>query len=77
MPSLPGIFQIGSYEMIVLQVLMLAGIMGLITAKAKGRSGLLWFILSVVTFGIGILVVLFMPALNKDGGSKEPPTSDS
>ena len=67
MPSLPGIFQIGSYEMIVLQVLMLAGIMGAITAKAKGRSGFVWFVLSVVTFGVGILVVLFMPAVAKAG----------
>ncbi len=65
MPSLPGIFQIGSYEMVVLQVLLLAGIIGAITAKAKGRSGTIWFILSVATFGAGILVVLFMPAIVK------------
>ncbi len=65
MPTLPGIFQIGSYDMVVLQVLLLAGIIGAITAKAKGRSGLIWFVLSVVTFGAGILVVLFMPAVVK------------
>lgn len=63
MPNMPSLFQIGSYDMIVLQVLMLAGIIGAITAKAKGRSGLLWFVLSVVTCGAGILVVLFMPAV--------------
>lgn len=66
MPSLPGVFQIGSYEMIVLQVLILAGTIGAITAKAKGRSGILWFALSVVTCGAGILVVLFMPTIAKD-----------
>jgi uncharacterized membrane protein YgaE (UPF0421/DUF939 family) len=65
MPTLPGLFQIGSYQMVVLQVLLLAGIIGAITAKAKGRSGTIWFILSIVTFGAGILVVLFMPAVEK------------
>lgn len=69
MPSLPGIFQIGSYDMIVLQVLLLAGIIGLITAKAKGRSGTIWFVLSVVTCGAGILIVLFMPAIEAHPGS--------
>lgn len=73
MPSLPGIFQIGSYEMIVLQVLMLAGIIGAITAKAKGRSGFVWFVLSVVTCGFGILVVLFMPAVPKKKAADTPP----
>lgn len=75
MPSLPGIFQIGSYEMIVLQVLILAGTIGAITAKAKGRSGFLWFVLSVVTCGFGILVVLFMPAVTK-GPTDAPDTED-
>ncbi|MCT4657344.1 MAG: hypothetical protein N4A65_16240 [Cohaesibacter sp.] len=68
MPSLPGIFQIGSYDMVVLQVLLLAGIIGALTAKAKGRSGILWFVLSVVTCGAGILVVLFMPAVAQPSG---------
>jgi len=82
MPSLPGIFQIGSYEMIVLQVLILAGTIGAITAKAKGRSGFLWFVLSVVTCGFGILVVLFMPAVTKgptdasDAESEGRPSDD-
>ena len=71
MPSLPGIFQIGSYEMIVLQVLILAGTIGAVTAKAKGRSGFVWFVLSVVTCGAGILVVLFMPTIVKDTSSDE------
>lgn len=78
MPSLPGIFQIGSYEMVVLQVLLLAGIIGAITAKAKGRSGTIWFILSIVTFGAGILVVLFMPAVeNKSGEDQSSNNTDS
>ncbi|MCV6545926.1 MAG: hypothetical protein OIF56_01340 [Cohaesibacter sp.] len=72
MPTLPGLFQIGSYQMVVLQVLLLAGIIGAITAKAKGRSGILWFILSIVTFGVAIVVVLFLPAIIKikDEGDK-------
>ena len=45
--SMPSLFYIGSYEMIVVQVLLLAGVIGAITAKAKGRSGLIWFVLSV------------------------------
>ena len=65
MPNVPGIFQIGSYEMIVVQVLMLAGVIGAITAKAKGRSGLLWLVITIVTCGAGILVVLFLPAIEK------------
>ena len=65
MPNVPGIFQIGSYEMIVVQVLLLAGVIGAITAKAKGRSGFVWFVLSVVTCGAGILVVLFLPVVEK------------
>ncbi|PLW78407.1 hypothetical protein [Cohaesibacter celericrescens] len=65
MPNVPSIFNIGSYEMIVLQVLMLAGIIGAITAKARGRSGFVWFVISVVTCGAGILVVLFMPVVEK------------
>lgn len=79
MPSLPGIFQIGSYEMIVVQVLMLAGVIGAITAKAKGRSGLVWFVLSVVTCGAGILVVLFMPTVIKptDSGAERKPDPDA
>lgn len=76
MPSLPGIFQIGSYEMIVVQVLMLAGVIGAITAKAKGRSGLIWFVLSVVTCGAGILVVLFMPTVVKSGQDGADSTPD-
>jgi len=76
MPSLPGIFQIGSYEMIVVQVLMLAGVIGAITAKAKGRSGLIWFVLSVVTCGAGILVVLFMPTVVKSGQDGADNTPD-
>ncbi len=71
MPSLPSIFQIGSYEMIVLQVLILAGTIGALTAKAKGRSGFIWFVLSVVTCGFGILVVLFMPTVSKDASDPE------
>lgn len=71
MPNVPSIFNIGSYEMIVLQVLMLAGIIGAITAKARGRSGFVWFVISVVTCGAGILVVLFMPVVEK------APTKDS
>nr|WP_321458011.1 hypothetical protein [uncultured Cohaesibacter sp.] len=62
MSNMPSLFQIGSYEMVVVQVLLLAGVIGAITAKAKGRSGFIWFVLSVVTCGAGILVVLFMPA---------------
>lgn len=73
MPTLPGIFQIGSYEMIVVQVLLLAGVIGALTAKAKGRSGLIWFVLSVVTCGVGILVVLFMPRIKQDDDSSSPP----
>lgn len=76
MPSLPGIFQIGSYQMIVLQVLMLAGVIGAITAKAKGRSGFVWFVLSVVTCGAGILVVLFMPAVAKPDNDETGSGSD-
>lgn len=74
MPSLPGIFQIGSYQMVVLQVLLLAGIIGTLTAKAKGRSGTLWFILSVISCGAGILVVLFMPAIEKKTQGSETET---
>lgn len=73
MPTLPGIFQIGSYEMIVVQVLLLAGVIGALTAKAKGRSGLIWFVLSVVTCGVGILVVLFMPRIKQDDDISSPP----
>ena len=71
MSGLPSLFHIGSYEMIVLQVLMLAGIIGAITAKAKGRSGFIWFVLSVASCGAGILVVLFMPAINKTASPDE------
>ena len=61
MSNMPSLFHIGSYQMIVVQVLLLAGVIGAITAKAKGRSGFIWFVLSVVTCGAGILVVLFLP----------------
>ncbi|MCV6574937.1 MAG: hypothetical protein OIF58_04295 [Cohaesibacter sp.] len=78
MPTLPGLFQIGSYQMVVLQVLLLAGIIGAITAKAKGRSGILWFILSIVTFGVAIVVVLFLPAIVKtDNESDKSASSDA
>lgn len=77
MPKLPGIFQIGSYDMVVLQVLLLAGIIGVITAKAKGRSGTLWFILSVVTCGAGILVVLFLPAVEKKADAEVSSSSEA
>ena len=69
MSNLPSLIEIGSYDMIVLQVLLLAGIIGAITAKAKGRSGFLWFLLSVVTCGAGILLVLFMPIIHKASDS--------
>ena len=69
MSNLPSLIEIGSYDMIVLQVLLLAGIIGAITAKAKGRSGFLWFVLSVVTCGAGILLVLFMPIVHKAADS--------
>ncbi|SFO06776.1 hypothetical protein SAMN04488056_10343 [Cohaesibacter marisflavi] len=71
--SMPSLFYIGSYEMIVVQVLLLAGVIGAITAKAKGRSGLIWFVLSVVSCGAGILVVLFMP-VKKPQQNKAPGT---
>nr|WP_321462877.1 hypothetical protein [uncultured Cohaesibacter sp.] len=66
MSSMPSLFHIGSYEMIVVQVLLLAGVIGAITAKAKGRSGFVWFVLSVISCGLGILVVLFMPVKAPD-----------
>ncbi|WP_319410946.1 hypothetical protein [uncultured Cohaesibacter sp.] len=66
MSSMPSLFHIGSYEMIVVQVLLLAGVIGAITAKAKGRSGFVWFVLSVISCGLGILVVLFMPVKASD-----------
>nr|WP_319484139.1 hypothetical protein [uncultured Cohaesibacter sp.] len=77
MSNLPSLIQIGSYEMVVVQVLFLAGVIGAITAKAKGRSGFVWFVLSVVSCGAGIVVVLFMPAKkasaqNKTDGSDGP-----
>ncbi|WP_119306625.1 hypothetical protein [Cohaesibacter haloalkalitolerans] len=86
MSNLPSLIQIGSYEMVVVQVLFLAGVIGAITAKAKGRSGFVWFVLSVVSCGAGILVVLFMPAKKasahgkadgSDGSSGSDGTSES
>ncbi|SNY92569.1 hypothetical protein SAMN04515647_2839 [Cohaesibacter sp. ES.047] len=75
MQNLPALFQIGSYEMIVVQVLFLAGVIGAITAKAKGRSGFVWFVLSVVSCGAGILVVLFLPVVkNEKTGPAETET---
>jgi hypothetical protein len=73
MPQMPSLFHIGSYEMIVLQVLMLAGIMGALTAKAKGRSGFIWFVLTVASCGAAILVVLFLPVVKK----KDPAGGDT
>ena len=73
--SMPSLFYIGSYEMIVVQVLLLAGVIGAITAKAKGRPGLIWFVLSVVSCGAGILVVLFMP-VKRPEKDKAPGTKD-
>ncbi|WP_316861333.1 hypothetical protein [uncultured Cohaesibacter sp.] len=65
MPNMPSLFEIDGYEMIVLQVLFLAGVIGAITAKAKGRSGLVWFVLSAITYGFAILVLLFVPSRTK------------
>lgn len=62
--------------MFVVAIWLLCALAAGIVASSKGRSGIGWFLLSLLLFGIlGLLIVGFMPSLKPQDGREAIPDS--